>query len=76
MAKKGYAIGYCSRCHEHTAFKLEDYSFSFEYGSIKGVQRDYQWISECCEAPPEGEVDEPEPDYPDLWEREYNRRFQ
>lgn len=60
MARKGYAIGYCSRCHKHTGFKLDDCSFSYEYGSIKSVFKDIRWVSECCEAPPSGEVDEPD----------------
>jgi len=73
--KPKYAIGECSRCKQHTAFRLVDHGIgSYEFWGERGTHHDYQWESECCEAPPQGEVDVPEPDYPDLWEREYDRR--
>lgn len=61
-------IGVCSQCRQSTAFTKADYSFSHAFG----VQREYRWESECCNAPSLGEIDYPERDYPDKWERDYD----
>jgi len=47
------AEGICSECQRPTRFKIEDFGIgSYEYWGARGVHHDYQWTSECCDAPP------------------------
>lgn len=60
------AIGICSECKNHSAFKrVDDGIGSYEYWGARGVHHDYHWYSECCEVEPEGELDITEPEIPD-----------
>lgn len=64
--KHKHAKGICSACHKEADFSYEDFGIgSYEFWGSKETHHDWQWVSECCEAPVEGELDHPEPDYPD-----------
>ena len=41
---------YCSLCHEPCREVAYDDSFSYSYGSINGVHKQYHMASDCCDA--------------------------
>jgi hypothetical protein len=41
-------VGTCPKCGERDRIRVEDESFAYEYGSIKGVQEEHHFESECC----------------------------
>ena len=65
------AKGICSECNKEANFKLEDFGIgTYEFWGAVGTNHDYQWISECCEAPPVEKTLDPEiPDFDDYPDR-------
>jgi hypothetical protein len=66
MRRPSHGKGVCSECKQPAEFSLEDFGIgAYEFWGARGTHHDWQWVSECCEASPDGEVEVPEPDYPD-----------
>jgi hypothetical protein len=40
----------CPECGEMSRVHIEDMSFDFEHGSIKGVHHIYKLVTDCCDA--------------------------
>ena len=60
------ATGTCSECNKKADFKLEDFGIgSYEFCGDRGTHHDWQWVSVCCEAQDDGdlEIEELEPEY-------------
>lgn len=61
--KAAMGIGICSKCERHSGFRREDQGIGgYEFWGSRETHHNWQWVSECCEAPERGEVEELEED--------------
>jgi hypothetical protein len=60
------ALGTCAECMSKSSFHLEDFGIgSYEFWGARGTDHQWEWVSDCCEAQPFGELDIP-PDKDDF----------